>query len=181
MILNPNKRFLEFLVDPGLWTLPMVTWSCLEFPFALAKTSIFLAWTLTAGLLSKTMYVSCVSQRISILTLLERVFVDTSVLLRCYRAFVIPILKYCFPVWGFAAECHLQLLDRQVYLVARLCPIRFSCRCVIDVMLLHCVCCTRLIRTLIIVCSVSFHLLLPEFDIPSCGCSSFIRIWSIKV
>ena len=25
-----------------------------------------------------------------------------------------------------------------------------SCRCVIDVMLLHCVCCTRLIRTLII-------------------------------
>ena len=34
------------------------------------------------------------------------------------------------------------------------------------VMLLHCVCWTRLIRTRIIVCSVSFHLLLSEFDIP---------------
>ena len=44
--------------------------------------------------------------------------------------------------------------------------IRLSCRCVIDVMLLHCSCCTRSIRTRIIVCSVRFHLLLPEFDIP---------------
>ena len=26
-----------------------------------------------------------------------------------------------FPVWGSAAECHLQLLERQVYSVARLC------------------------------------------------------------
>ena len=42
--------------------------------------------------------------------------------------------------------------------------IRLSCCCVIDVMLMHCVCCTRLIRTRIIVCSVSFHLLLSEFD-----------------
>ena len=44
--------------------------------------------------------------------------------------------------------------------------IRLSCRCVNDVMLLHCVCCTRLIQTRISVCSVSFHLLLSEFDIP---------------
>ena len=50
------------------------------------------------------------------------VLVDTSVLLRCYYAFVLPILKYCSPVWGSAAECHLQLLERQVYSVARLCP-----------------------------------------------------------
>ena len=44
--------------------------------------------------------------------------------------------------------------------------IRVSCRCVIDVMLLHCVCCTKLIRTRMIVCSVSFHLILSELDIP---------------
>ena len=44
--------------------------------------------------------------------------------------------------------------------------IRVSYRCVIDVMLQDCVFCTRLIRTRIIVCSVSFHLLWPEFDIP---------------
>ena len=41
-----------------------------------------------------------------------------------------------------------------------------SCRCVIDVMLLDCVCCTRLIKTRITVCSVRFLLHLPEFDIP---------------
>ena len=43
-------------------------------------------------------------------------------LLCCYYAFVFPILEYCFPVWGPAAECHLQPLMRQVYSVARLCP-----------------------------------------------------------
>ena len=53
-------------------------------------------------------------------------------------AFVLPILEYCSPVWGAAAECHLQLLERQVYSEARV------CRCVIDVMLLGGVCCTRL-------------------------------------
>ena len=52
----------------------------------------------------------------------ERVFVDTSVLLRCYYAFVLPILEYCSPVWESAAESHLQLLERQVYSVVRLCP-----------------------------------------------------------
>ena len=38
------------------------------------------------------------------------------------------------------------------------------CRCVINVIFLGYVCCTRLIRTRITVCSASFHLLLPEFD-----------------
>ena len=42
--------------------------------------------------------------------------------LRCYYAFVLPILEYCSPVWGSAAECHIQLLERQVYSVAMLCP-----------------------------------------------------------
>ena len=47
---------------------------------------------------------------------------DTSVLLRCYFAFVLPILEYCSPVWGSAAGCHLQLLELQVYSVDRLFP-----------------------------------------------------------
>ena len=51
--------------------------------------------------------VSRVTQRIAILWLVKRVFVDTSVLLRCYYAFVLSILEYCSPVWGPAAECHL--------------------------------------------------------------------------
>ena len=55
---------------------------------------------------------SRVSQRIDILRLVKRIFVDTSVLLCCDFAFVLPILEYCSPVWGSAAECHLQLLER---------------------------------------------------------------------
>ena len=50
--------------------------------------------------------VSRVSERIGILRLVKRVFVDTSVLLRCYYAFVCSILEYCSPLWGSAAECH---------------------------------------------------------------------------
>ena len=65
--------------------------------------------------------VSRVSQRICIFRLVKHVFVDTSVLLRCYYAFVLSILEYCCPVWGSAAKCYLQLLERQVYSVARLC------------------------------------------------------------
>ena len=30
--------------------------------------------------------------------------------------------EYCSPVWGSAAECHFQLLERQDYPVARFCP-----------------------------------------------------------
>ena len=63
-----------------------------------------------------------VSQRISILRLVKRIFVDTSVLLRCYSALVLPILECCSLTWGSSAECHHQLLKRQVYSVARLSP-----------------------------------------------------------
>ena len=65
--------------------------------------------------------VSEVSQRIGILMLVKRIFVDTSVLLRCYFAFVLPILEYSSPVWGSAAEFYLHILERQVYSVVRLC------------------------------------------------------------
>ena len=50
------------------------------------------------------------SQRIYILRLVKNVFVDTSVLLCCYYAFVLPILEYCSPVRRSAAEFQLQLL-----------------------------------------------------------------------
>ena len=60
--------------------------------------------------------------RVFILRLVNRIFVDTSELLSCYFVFVLQILEYCSPVWGSAAECHLQLLERQVYSVYRICP-----------------------------------------------------------
>ena len=56
--------------------------------------------------------VSRVSQRIGILRLVKCVFVDTSVLFRCYYALVLPIVEYCSPVWGSAAECHRQGRNR---------------------------------------------------------------------
>ena len=57
----------------------------------------------------------------------------------------------------------------------------FSCRCVIDAMLLDWVCFARLIRAFITLCSASFRLFLLEFVNSSCGRSSSIGVWSIKV
>ena len=64
-----------------------------------------------------------VSQRIDILRLVKRIFVGTPELFRCYFEFVLPILEGVNPpVWGSAAECHIQLFERQVHSVAWLCP-----------------------------------------------------------
>ena len=108
--------------------------------------------------------VSRVSQRICILRLMKSVFVNTSLLLRCYYAFVLPILEYYSPVRGSTAEFYLQYPSARCIRWPGFVPIRVSCCCVIDFMLLHCVCCARLIRTRIILCSVSVHLLLSEYD-----------------
>ena len=124
MILNPNKT-----------TALVVSRSRTVYPphgdFHLSGVSI--SASLNHGILGVTFdsrltfrdhvrgIANSVSQRISILRLVKRLLVDTSVLLRCYYAFVLPILEYCSPVWRSAAECHLQLLKRQVYSVARLC------------------------------------------------------------
>ena len=106
-----------------------------------------------------------VSQTIGILGLVKHVFVDTSVFLRCYYTFVISILEYCSLVWGSAAECHLQLLERQVYSVARLCPdktfLSLCHRCHVAAL-----CMFYNVNSNSDYCSVSFHLLLSEFNIP---------------
>ena len=47
--------------------------------------------------------VSRVSQRIGVLGLVKCIFVDTTLLLHCYFAFVLPILEDCSPVWWSAA------------------------------------------------------------------------------
>ena len=103
----------------------MVTWSCLEFPFALFPTLGFLAWFDSRLTFEDHVrdIVSRVSQRIGILRLVKRVFVDTSVYLRCYYSLICcPNPGVLFSCVGSAAECHFQLLERQVYSVARLCP-----------------------------------------------------------
>ena len=40
------------------------------------------------------------------------VFHDRSLLMRCFRGFVLPILEYCSAVWCSAADTHQELLNR---------------------------------------------------------------------
>ena len=54
------------------------------------------------------------SQRLGILSKSWRVFHDRSLLGRCIRGFVLPVLEYCSAVWCSAADTHLKLLDRAV-------------------------------------------------------------------
>ena len=54
------------------------------------------------------------SQRLGILRKSWRVFHDRSLLGRCFRCFVLPVLEYCSAVWCSAADTHLKLLDRAV-------------------------------------------------------------------
>ena len=54
------------------------------------------------------------SQRLGILMKFWRVFHDRSLLVRCFRGFVLPVFEYCSAVWCSAADTHLKLLDRVV-------------------------------------------------------------------
>ena len=54
------------------------------------------------------------SQRLGILRKSWRVFHDRSLLGRCFRGFVLPVLEYCSVFWCSAADTHLKLLDRAV-------------------------------------------------------------------
>ena len=110
--------------------------------------------------------VSRVSHRIGILRMVKRIFVDTFVLLLCYFAYsVLPILEYCSPVWKSAAEYHLQPLEREVYPVARLCPDQMFLSLCHRRRVAGLSCCKWSIRT----------------TYPSCGVSSSIGVWSVKV
>ena len=55
-----------------------------------------------------------VSQRLGILRNSWRVFHDRSLLGRCFRGFVLPVLDYCSALWCSAADTHLKLLDNVV-------------------------------------------------------------------
>ena len=83
----------------------------------------------------------------------------------CYYAFVLILLEYCSTVWGLLLNVIFSFSSVRCIRWPGFALIKVSCRCVMSVMLLHCVCCPRLIRTLIIVCKACFNLLLSEFDI----------------
>ena len=54
------------------------------------------------------------SQTLGILRKCWKVFHDRSVLGRCFRVFVVPVLEYCSAVWCSAADTHIKLLDGAV-------------------------------------------------------------------
>ena len=54
------------------------------------------------------------SQRLGILRKSWRMFHDRSLLGRCFRGFVLPVLEYCSAVLCSAANTHLKLLDQAV-------------------------------------------------------------------
>ena len=72
------------------------------------------------------------SQRLGILRKPYRVFYDRSLLGRCFRGFVLPVLEYCSAVWCFAADTNLKLLDRAVS------GARFLTGCVFECDISHC-------------------------------------------
>ena len=132
----------------------MVTWSCLGFPFALVPTLTFLAWSSTAGSHSKTM---CVV--LSLVSLKELVFLGWWSLSLWIHLCCFVATMYLFSqslsirsaVWGLHAI--FNFLTAKCIRWPSVALIRVSCRCVIDVMLRHSVCCTALLQTWIIVCS----------------------------
>ena len=67
------------------------------------------------------------SERLGILRKSWWVFHDRSLLRRCFRGFVLPVLDYCSAVWCSAADTHLNLLDRAVSGVRFLTGAVFEC------------------------------------------------------
>ena len=67
------------------------------------------------------------SQRLGILRNSRRVFYVRSLLERCIRGFVLPVLEYCSAVWCTAAGEHLKLLDRAVSIARFLTGGVFEC------------------------------------------------------
>ena len=169
MLLNPNKTKASVVSRSR-------TVNLLHGDLVLSRVSICASPNLdilgvkfdSAGSPSKTMCVvfSPVSQGIGILSLVKHALWTP---LWCVVA-IIHLLSQSLTIvlkrGGLLLNVSFCFLSTRCIRWPDLALIRLSCRCVIDVMLLHCVCCTRLIRIRIIVCSVIFHLLLSKFDIP---------------
>lgn len=54
------------------------------------------------------------ARRLGIMRKASKIFVDKSLVTRCFWSYLLPVLEYCSPVWNSAADCHLGLLDRVV-------------------------------------------------------------------
>ena len=164
-ILNPNKTKALVVsrsrtVNPSHGDLVLSG----IFICAIVPTLTYLAWSLTQAHLRDHMrgIVSSVSRRIDILRSVKRVFVNTSLLLRCYYICIwspnpwvlFSGVGVCFWISSLASRASGAFGGQALPLSEFL------------VIVLSTSCCTRLNRTRIIVCPVRFHLLLSEFNIP---------------
>ena len=70
-------------------------------------------------------------------------FHDRSLLGRCFRGFVLPVLEYCSAVWCLAADTHLKLVDRVVSGARFLTGVCLSVTLLIVDLRLYCVFCIR--------------------------------------
>ena len=67
------------------------------------------------------------SQWLGILRKSWRAFHDRSLLGRCFRGFILPVLEFCSAVWCSAADTYLKLLDRAVSDARFLTGVVFEC------------------------------------------------------
>ena len=110
------------------------------------------------------------AQRLCILRKSWRVFHDRSLLERCFRGFVLPVLEYCSTVWCTAADTHLKLLDLAVS-GARFLGVCLSVTLLIVDPWQYCVCC---IRSGVTLCTLLMVLYLDRM----CQCGLHAVLWS---
>ena len=96
-------------------------------------------------------------------------FHDRSLLGRCFRAFVLPVLEYCSAVWCSAANTHLKLLDQAVSGARFLTGGVFEC----DISHSH----RRSVAVVCIRCSPVTLLMVLYLD-PTCQCWLHAVLWS---
>ena len=111
------------------------------------------------------------SQRLGILRKSRRVFDDRSLLERCFRGFVLPVLEYCSAVWCSAVHTHLKLLDRAVSGALFLAGVCLSVTLIIVDLLQFCIYC---IRSGVTRCTL---LMMPYLD-RMCQCRLHAVLWS---
>ena len=110
------------------------------------------------------------SQRLGILRKSWRLFHDRSLLGRCIRGFVLPVLEYCSAVWCLADNAHLKLLDQAVS------GARFLAGGVFDCDISHC----RPVSVLCMLYKIScypVHPLNGALPGPMCQCGFHVVLW----
>ena len=99
-------------------------------------------------------------------------FHDRSLLGRCFRGFVLPVLEYCSAVWCSAADTHLKLVDRAIS------GARFLTGGVFECDISHCRTVAVLCMLYKIRCNPGSSLLMVLYLDRMCQCGLHAVLWS---